>query len=41
MNELCELYQQLADYYQNLSFCLAGLCMVLIIYQLYTIYEEY
>lgn len=40
MNELCQLYEELATYYQNLSYCLAGLCIVLITYQLYTIYEE-
>jgi hypothetical protein len=41
MNELCELYEQLAGYYQNLSFCLTGLCVALIIYHLCIIYEEY
>jgi len=41
MNKICELNQQLADYYQNFSLFLALLILVLIGYILYDIYENY
>jgi len=48
MNKICQLhqeladyYRQLADYYQNFSFFVGMLSVVLIGYILYDLYENY
>jgi len=41
MNKICQLNQELADYYQNFSFFVGMLAVVLIGYILYDLYENY